>query len=145
MTEERESDGKVPESFRWQLAADFRKRADQSADFLRVLLFALASASAAYVANQDLQKFTALHALSFASLAAAIVLLVLSWNLQKSKSIRRYKTIRDQGYEKFLEEERKIEENIFHWNSMVDVTSYFLIVIGIVFEVSAKICALGVK
>ena len=145
MTEDPKSNGKVPENFRWQLAADFRKRADQSADFLRALLFALSSASVAYVANQDLQQFTALHALSFVCLSVAIVLLVLSWNLQKSKSIRRYEALRDEGYEKFIKKECEIKENIFRWNSLVDVTSYFLIVIGISFEVSAKICALSVK
>ena len=145
MTEGDKPNGEVPENFRWQLAADFRKRADQAADLLRALLFALAGASAAYVANQDLKNFTALHALSFTCLTIAIMLLVLSWNLQKSKSISRYKTLRDEGYEKFKEKERKVEEDIFRWNALIDVVSYLFIVVGISFEVSAKICSLGVK
>jgi hypothetical protein len=119
-----------PESYRWKLADQFRERAEKSADILRGLLFALSAGSIAFLANQNFKSFVFLQFVSIGLLIASLAVLIIGWDLQKGKAIRRHLKLREEGFDAYLEYESKIKGAKWFWNQTLDRISMILIALG---------------
>lgn len=110
------------ESQRLMLQEAYLLRANTAADYLRTVLFALASAGAGFLATSSDAKQ---HMWTATAFGAAVALLVLSWLIQKDKSIKRFKTLRDEGLAAYREQEAKYEKRL--QNSVLDYVAVGLI------------------
>jgi hypothetical protein len=140
-----EKSGEELNSQQWELALAHRKRADDAANYLRALLFALSSGGAGYVVTQidmSLSCFVIVgHTSTFAFLALALGVLIFSWQEQKRKSIERFKWLLDSkniisNYPAF---DNSLTKKWFHKNFILDWIALGFIVIGSTVEVVTKI------
>lgn len=127
----------APEEYRWRLAEHFRRRSDESANYLRTLLFIISSAAVGWIADKHIDKGVSIHIIPSVLLIASIIALIISWNRQKEKSILRVETLEKEGYNAFLAQE-KIFSRVLR-NSTIDNFAYTLIALGIILEFSASI------
>lgn len=93
---------------RWRLAEFYLSRSQAAANFLRALLFALASASLGFVLSRHYNSLSGPHLISLTFFALAIATIAWSWEVQKSKSLDRFKTLRDKGYQDYQELENQL-------------------------------------
>jgi hypothetical protein len=135
---------KMPESYVWQLAEYFRQRSDQSSNFLRALLLAITSGSLLFLISKHYDDPNLnLHWVSIALLLCAIVLLIWSWDRQKTKSIGRLIKLRDEGYRGYLKYEDWISES--YRNETIDRFAYAAIASGVATEILIKVVPLICK
>ena len=81
-------------SHRLELALAYLQRADQSADRIRAMTLAIATAAFGFIIHQYngnlVPHFTGLVVFSL-----AIALTFISWNMQKAKAIKRFDALKD--------------------------------------------------
>jgi hypothetical protein len=123
---------KFLEANRWALAKSYLDRSDHSANILRGLLFTAAIASIGFVLNEikGIESFA--HAIPLGFFLAAAACAFLSWDLQKRKSIGRFKALSMNnlaGYERY----KKFR------NDKIDRFAGMLIAVGIVLELIIKL------
>jgi Ca2+/H+ antiporter len=119
------------ERFRYQLALDIRKRADQSADYARALMLAVASGFTAYLVTKKELSEPELAALLFCGIA--ITLLAYSWFYQKQSSTDRYVILSEKSLAEYFDNERKRRDNPKKWNMAIDtISGVFLLAAALV-------------
>src|SRR5690348_2008144 len=89
---------KYPDSYKWLLVESFRRRSDESANYLRALLITISTAAAGFLFNKYSEAKPNWHHLSILLLIGAIGMIVWSWDRQKTKSIQRLLTLRESDY-----------------------------------------------
>lgn len=94
----------------WRIAEFYLKRSEHAANFLRTLLFALAGTSLGFVLNKHYGGTLGFHLISLTFFSLTIATVVWSWEVQKSKSIERFKTLRDKGYPAYKMLEKELEK-----------------------------------
>ena len=117
---------------RWQLAELYLKRGEHSANYPRALLFALSGGSVGFIASQNYSGPVGYHALPIVAFVVAIALLVWSWEVQKRKSIERFKKLRDEGYSAYRDQEEFYSRHLR--NYIIDRWAYAFIFLGFVAE-----------
>ena len=123
---------------RWPLAEFYLKRSEHSANFLRTLLFALSGGAIAFIANKAMSDNAWPHSVSILFFAISIATLAWSWEVQKSKSISRFKKLRDEGFDSYLKQEKTYETKCR--NYIIDRFAFALIIIGFCIEYVLIIC-----
>jgi hypothetical protein len=123
---------KYPDSYKWQLVESFRRRSDESANYLRALLITISTAAAGYLFNKYSDAKPNWHHLSILLLIVAIGMIVWSWDRQKTKSIQRLLALRDGDYEGYLRLEAKFAAT--KRNEDLDRISYALIAAAVLVE-----------
>lgn len=127
-----------PESYRWALVENFRKRSDESANLLRALLILISGSSVGFLLNKHYDQMPNLHGISMLFFGLSIGATIWSWDLQKFKSIERLKALRDIGYDAYMEREKYFATTLR--NSFVDALTYFLIWSGVLTEIVLAFC-----
>ncbi len=116
------------EQLRLTLIAAHLGRTQSAADQLRTLLFAYASGGVAFVMSNEGNMI--FQSASFVVFVAAIGVLISSWDLQKTKSLRRYRTLKFEGYDAYEKLEKEYEGRQRNW--LRDRIVYALIAVGTV-------------
>jgi hypothetical protein len=131
MTEAEEGWG---ETNRWNLAAAFLKRSDESGTVLRSLLLGFAAAGIGFIASraESSDHLLALDALAVLLLSLAAAIIIHSWRVQKWKAGRRFLDLRNHGYKHYREAE--IRGDYLPANESIDKWAYGFIAAGLVFE-----------
>ncbi len=117
-----------------ELALAYLSRAQHAGSTIRGLLFTLSSAAIGYAALQMQSAPSWLHIIAICLFAVAIGLNVWAWDLQKSKSIRRFDRLRDDGYAEYVLYEKSIRETRLLRNDFWDLISYVFIFGGFLAE-----------
>ena len=138
-----ESRTQIEEGHLWNLALSYLKRADDSANYLRALLFTLCAAAIAYLTTELKDELIYGFVIALVSFAAAIALIVISWDIQKLKAGRRFEALRDFGFSKYQEVNREIQNSTFQKNYVIDRFAYGLIAIGFVAALATKAFLVG--
>jgi hypothetical protein len=127
--------GTVPfgDDTRWRIAEFYLKRSEAAANYLRALLFALASASFGFVLSKHYDRLYGPHLFPLILLALAICTIAWSWEVQKRKSLERFKTLRDNGFQDYKELEERLERQRRNW--LIDRFTFGFLAFGIVAEV----------
>ena len=121
------------EDTRWRIAEFYLRRSEASANYIRALLFALASASLGFVLNRHYDNLYGPHLISLIFFSLAIGTVAWSWDVQKRKSIERFKTLRDMEYEDYIRQEACFERRMR--NYVIDRFAFGFVIIGIFAEV----------
>jgi hypothetical protein len=111
---------------RWDLTSASLKRSDESGTVLRSLLFTLCASAIGFTLSRN--PHTAADAAAAVSFAAALALVVMSWDVQKRKAGDRYSDLLKYGYDRFSKQHYGIP------NHIIDRLSYLFVVVGVVFE-----------
>lgn len=111
----------------WKDAEHFRKRSDESANFLRTLLFGSSGLWLVRIAEKPDTHRDLYDYISMISLGVAIILIWGSWDIQKSKSIRRQQYIENNGIESYVRNNIQAEGTK---NYELDLFAFFCIIIG---------------
>jgi len=120
----------------------YQERSAVAANYLRTLLFTLASAAAGFVATRTLASGSLLHYISILLFGVALAVLVYSWDLQKEKSIERVKRLRNNMAE-FDDYQEEVERNWCRCNYIVDRIASVFVGLGIIVELIAIACSAG--
>ena len=128
----------VSQKYRWELIEAFRSRANQSANIVRSFVFALNSGGIYFVANKYFDA-PSYHLFSVAAFAAAIAVVIWSWDVQKRKATERLVTLRDNGYAEYLKLEGKYRRSIWDKNYIIDRIAYCLTALGFIIELAPKL------
>jgi hypothetical protein len=97
------------EKRRRELIDRYGKRSDESANFLRVALFALATVTAGFLIKESYSQPLNMHSISIGLFAVAIVLIVVSWEYQKGKSLARVDALQSANW---LQEFQRVQASI---------------------------------
>ena len=145
MTEENKETqrSELKEEYLWPLALSYLKRADDAANYLRALLFTLSGAAIAFLVTELKDKLICGYLVALISFAAAIALIVISWDIQKAKAGQRFEALRDYGFARYLRLNDRIRDSAFLKNYVFDRLTYFLVLIGFIAALVTKILLLG--
>ena len=79
--------------YRMELALAYLKRSDESATVFRTVVFTACSAAIVFIVSKY-DKGIAPHMPALVFLAVAAIFVLLSWDLQKGKAIKRFRALR---------------------------------------------------
>lgn len=137
----------LPDDQQWQLALAYLRRADESANYLRTLLFAAASGLIIYALPQIKMGIGKLpisaHVLTVLCCAVAVGMLVHSWQLQKKKARERFKYLRAKNYEIYTAYNSAIDNLRRRQNRHWDWAAFWLIATGLMMELVVRLLAAG--
>ena len=137
-----DQDKSIEPELRRQLALHFIRRADESANFSRTLLFAVSSASVGFIVTQIAGTLTAcalaLHFTSCLMFLISIGIVAFSWDIQRKKADKRFRFMRDNKYEEYLAYDEVVRNSPKLKNYLYDRVALVFIVFGVIFEIAAK-------
>jgi len=111
---------------RRELALAYMQRADESATVLRTVLFTVCSAAVGFIFYQRAANL-APHVPSLLIFGFAAGIILWSWDLQKDKSIERFKALRGKQLDAFFDQDSRS-------NQCLDRIAASLVLIGAVAE-----------
>jgi hypothetical protein len=118
---------------RKELMLAFLARSDHSANIIRTILFTVSSAGIAFVYQREPPAL--IHIVTVACFLLAAILVFVSWDIQKRKSLGRFEALRDTGAEAY-------RGLITTSNFLFDRTAAALILIGVLWEGIVRYCPL---
>jgi hypothetical protein len=125
---------------RWSLAKQFRDRADFAANIVRSLLFSAAAAGIGFIAHGYQGEALRHHLLSLALFGIGAALVLISWDIQKGKAAKRFDALLD-GKPHYDDYVRASCWYYRVWHYVLDRFAAGLIALGVISEISVRLCA----
>jgi hypothetical protein len=113
--------------YRMELALAYLKRSDESATVFRTVVFTACSAAIVFIVSKY-DKGIAPHLPALVFLAVAAIFVLLSWDLQKGKAIKRFRALRAKDLDAYF----ALDDG--NPNYGLDRYAAVLLVIGIILE-----------
>ena len=138
----------LSEERQWQLALASLQRANESTNYLRMLMFAAASGLIFFVLPEirtAIPRIALLAHLAATALSGiAICVLFYSWHIQRMKARERFNYLRDGNYDAYLQYDKAVETISSKRDSRIDFVAFVLLLAAFAVEIAARYQALSV-
>jgi hypothetical protein len=142
MTEHATDKAGLSDERQWELALASLQRANESTNYLRVLMFVAAGGLLVF-ALPELQSTLprgVLHAHGGAIVLSllSICILFYSWHIQRVKARERFTYLRDRNYEAYLQYDKAVETISSKRDGRLDALAFFALLVGFAIELYAR-------
>lgn len=142
MTEHATDKAGLSDERQWELALASLQRANESTNYLRILMFVAAGGLVVFVLPelQSTLPRAALHAHAGAIVVAmlSICILFYSWHIQRVKARERFTYLRDRNYEAYLQYDKAVETISSKRDSRLDALAFLALLVAFAIELYAR-------
>jgi len=149
MTKEPTASGKpeISEERQWELARASLRRADESTNYLRTLMFVAAGGLIFCILPEmraPVPRAALLTHLAAAALSAlAVCIIFYGWHIQRLKARERFNYLREGNYEAYLQYDKAVETISSKRDSKIDALAFIVLLAAFAAEIGARCQAIG--
>jgi hypothetical protein len=142
--DDRSKDGKngLSEERKWELAVASLRRAEESTNYLRILMFVAAGGLVLFTLPEMKPALPraalAAHVAALLLAALAICLLFYGWHVQRAKARERFNYLRDGDYDAYVQYDKAVETISAKRDSRLDFLAFVVLLAAFAAELFAR-------